>query len=83
MKIKTRQNVTGLIKSRLRFPIYCNNSLNMLTDFLDKGNAIEHIYLDFSETYAIVCYGKLLVRLDKMGIKIRIARYWLKGDPST
>ncbi|CAM5097898.1 unnamed protein product [Natator depressus] len=53
-----------------------------VTDFLDKGNAVDLIYLDFSKASDTVPHGELLVKLDKMGINRKIERWirnWLKG----
>ncbi|CAM5138517.1 unnamed protein product [Natator depressus] len=52
------------------------------TDFLDKGNAVDLIYLDFNKTFDTVPHGELLVKLEKMGINMKIGRWirkWLKG----
>ncbi|CAM5140370.1 unnamed protein product [Natator depressus] len=52
-----------------------------VTDFLDKGNAVDLIYLDFSKAFDTVLHGELLVKLDKMGINMKIERWirnWLK-----
>ncbi|CAM4551046.1 unnamed protein product [Caretta caretta] len=45
-----------------------------ITDCLDKGNAVDLIYLDLSKAFDTVSYGKLLVNLEKMGIDMRIER---------
>ncbi|CAM4697526.1 unnamed protein product [Caretta caretta] len=53
-----------------------------VTDFLDKGNAVDLIYLDFSKAFDTVPNGELLVKLDKMGINRKIERWirnWLTG----
>ncbi|CAM4595088.1 unnamed protein product [Lepidochelys kempii] len=53
-----------------------------VTDFLDKGNAVDLIYLDFSKAFNTVPHGEVLVKLDKMGINMKIERWirnWLKG----
>ncbi|CAM4651613.1 unnamed protein product, partial [Lepidochelys olivacea] len=53
-----------------------------VTDFLDKGNAVDLIYLDFSKAFDTVPLGELLVKLEKMGINRKIERWirnWLKG----
>ncbi|CAM4557273.1 unnamed protein product [Caretta caretta] len=53
-----------------------------VTDFLDKGNTVDLIYLDFSKAFDTVPHGELLVKLDKMGINRKIERWirnWLKG----
>ncbi|CAM4559628.1 unnamed protein product [Caretta caretta] len=53
-----------------------------VTDFLDKGNAVDLIYLDFSKVFDTVPHGELLVKLEKMGINMNIERWirnWLKG----
>ncbi|CAM5110189.1 unnamed protein product [Natator depressus] len=53
-----------------------------VTDFLDKGNAVDLIYLDFSKAFDTVPHGELLVKLEKMGINRKIERWirnWLKG----
>ncbi|CAM5127349.1 unnamed protein product [Natator depressus] len=53
-----------------------------VTDFLDKGNAVDLIYLDFSKAFDTVPHGELLVKLEKMGINMKIERWirnWLKG----
>ncbi|CAM5151441.1 unnamed protein product [Natator depressus] len=53
-----------------------------LTDFLDKGNAVDLIYLDFSKAFDTVPHGELLVKLEKMGINLNIERWirnWLTG----
>ncbi|CAM5121275.1 unnamed protein product [Eretmochelys imbricata] len=52
------------------------------TDFLDKGNAVDLIYLDFSKVFDTVPHGELLVKLEKMGINTKIERWirnWLTG----
>ncbi|CAM5087852.1 unnamed protein product [Natator depressus] len=51
-------------------------------DFLDKGNAVDLIYLDFSKAFDTVPHGELLVKLEKMGINRKIERWirnWLTG----
>ncbi|CAM4664948.1 unnamed protein product [Caretta caretta] len=53
-----------------------------VTDFLDKGNAVDLIYLDFSKVFDTVPPGELFVKLEKMGINRKIERWirnWLKG----
>ncbi|CAM4321167.1 unnamed protein product [Caretta caretta] len=53
-----------------------------VTDSLDKGNAVDLIYLDFSKAFDTMPHGELLVKLDKMGINRKIERWirnWLKG----
>ncbi|CAM4592819.1 unnamed protein product [Lepidochelys olivacea] len=53
-----------------------------VTDFLDKGNTVDLIYLDFSKAFDTVPHGELLVKLEKMGINMKIERWirnWLKG----
>ncbi|CAM5083682.1 unnamed protein product [Natator depressus] len=53
-----------------------------VTDFLDKGNAVDLIYLDFSKAFDMVPHGELLAKLEKMGINMKIERWirnWLKG----
>ncbi|CAM4553252.1 unnamed protein product [Caretta caretta] len=53
-----------------------------VTDFLDKGNAVDLIYLNFSKAFDTVPHGELLVKLEKMGINMNIERWirnWLKG----
>ncbi|CAM4404676.1 unnamed protein product [Lepidochelys olivacea] len=53
-----------------------------VTDFLDKGNAVDLIYLDFSKAFDAVPHGELLVKLEKMGMNMKIERWirnWLKG----
>ncbi|CAM4453019.1 unnamed protein product [Caretta caretta] len=53
-----------------------------VTDSLDKGNAVDLIYLDFSKALDTMPHGELLVKLDKMGINRKIERWiknWLKG----
>ncbi|CAM4605209.1 unnamed protein product [Lepidochelys olivacea] len=53
-----------------------------VTDVLDKGNAVDLIYLDFSKAFDTVPHGELLVKLDKMGINGNTERWirnWLKG----
>ncbi|CAM4638570.1 unnamed protein product, partial [Lepidochelys kempii] len=53
-----------------------------VTDFLDKGNAVDLIYLDFSKAFDTMPHGKLLVKLEKVGINMKIERWirnWLKG----
>ncbi|CAM4578493.1 unnamed protein product [Caretta caretta] len=50
-----------------------------VTDLLDKGNAVALIYLDYFDT---VPHGELLVKLEKMGINMKIERWirnWLTG----
>ncbi|CAM4373323.1 unnamed protein product [Lepidochelys olivacea] len=50
-------------------------------DFLDKGNAVDLIYLDFSKAFDTVPHGEL-VKLEKMGINMNTERWirnWLKG----
>ncbi|CAM5090421.1 unnamed protein product [Natator depressus] len=57
-------------------------SFEKVTDFLDKGNAVDLIYLDFSKAFDTVPQGELLVKLEKMGINMKIERWirnWLKG----
>ncbi|CAM4601877.1 unnamed protein product [Caretta caretta] len=53
-----------------------------VTDFLDKGNTVDLIYLDFSKAFDTVPHGELLVKLEKMGINMKIERWirnWLTG----
>ncbi|KAG6935017.1 hypothetical protein G0U57_015760, partial [Chelydra serpentina] len=53
-----------------------------VTDFLDKGNAVDLIYLDFSKAFDTVPHEELSVKLEKMGINMKIERWirnWLKG----
>ncbi|CAM4378502.1 unnamed protein product [Caretta caretta] len=53
-----------------------------VTDFLDKGNTVDLIYLDFSKAFDTVPHGELLVKLKKMGINMKIERWirnWLTG----
>ncbi|CAM4416902.1 unnamed protein product [Lepidochelys kempii] len=53
-----------------------------VTDFLDKGNAVDLIYLDFRKAFDTVPHGELLAKLEKMGINMKIERWirnWLKG----
>ncbi|CAM5164461.1 unnamed protein product [Natator depressus] len=53
-----------------------------VTDFLDKGNAVDLIYLDFSKAFDMGPHGELLVKLEKMGINMKIERWirnWLSG----
>uniref|UniRef100_A0A452IU09 Reverse transcriptase domain-containing protein n=1 Tax=Gopherus agassizii TaxID=38772 RepID=A0A452IU09_9SAUR len=53
-----------------------------VTDYLDKGNAVDLIYLDFSKASDTVPHGELLVKLEKMGINMKTERWirnWLKG----
>ncbi|CAM5165724.1 unnamed protein product [Natator depressus] len=71
----------GFTKGRL-----CQTNLisffEKVTDFLDKGNAVDLIYLDFSKAFDTVPHGELLVKLDKMGINRKTERWirnWLKG----
>ncbi|CAM5076776.1 unnamed protein product [Eretmochelys imbricata] len=50
-------------------------------DFLDKGNAVDLIYLDFSKAFDTMPHGEL-VKLEKMGINMNTERWirnWLKG----
>ncbi|CAM5091881.1 unnamed protein product [Eretmochelys imbricata] len=65
---------------------FCQTNLisffEKVTDFLDKGNAVDLIYLDFSKAFDTVPHGELLVKLEKMGINMKIERWirnWLKG----
>ncbi|CAM5077630.1 unnamed protein product [Eretmochelys imbricata] len=53
-----------------------------VTDFLDKGNAVDLIYLDFSKAFDTVPHGELLAKLERMGVSMKIERLirnWLKG----
>uniref|UniRef100_A0A452GZ21 Reverse transcriptase domain-containing protein n=1 Tax=Gopherus agassizii TaxID=38772 RepID=A0A452GZ21_9SAUR len=53
-----------------------------VTDYLDKGNAVDIIYLDFSKAFDTVPHGELLVKLEKMGMNMKVVswiRNWLKG----
>ncbi|CAM5100391.1 unnamed protein product [Eretmochelys imbricata] len=53
-----------------------------VTDFLNKGNTVDLIYLDFSKAFDTVPHGELLVKLEKMVINMKIERWirnWLKG----
>ncbi|CAM4667170.1 unnamed protein product [Lepidochelys kempii] len=53
-----------------------------VTDFLDKGNAVDLTYLDFRKAFDTVPHGELLVNLEKMGINMKIERWirnWLIG----
>uniref|UniRef100_A0A8C3F2F9 Reverse transcriptase domain-containing protein n=1 Tax=Chrysemys picta bellii TaxID=8478 RepID=A0A8C3F2F9_CHRPI len=53
-----------------------------VTDLLDKGNAVNLIYLDFSKAFDTVPHEELLVKLEKMGIDLKIQRWirnWLMG----
>ncbi|CAM5156864.1 unnamed protein product [Eretmochelys imbricata] len=52
-----------------------------ITDFLNKGNTVDLIYLDFSKAFDTVPH-ELLVKLEKMGINMKIERWirnWLTG----
>lgn len=49
-------------------------SFDKIADFLDKGKGVNVIYLDFSNTCAIVPHGKLFVKLEKIGISRGIER---------
>ncbi|CAM5109435.1 unnamed protein product [Eretmochelys imbricata] len=58
------------------------NLISFFEIFLDKGNAVDLIYLDFSKAFDTVLHGELLVKLDKMGINMKIERWirnWLKA----
>ncbi|CAM4600964.1 unnamed protein product [Caretta caretta] len=58
------------------------SSFEKVTDFLDKGNAVDLIYLNFSKAFDTMPHGELLVKLEKMGINMNIERWirnWLKG----
>ncbi|CAM4308052.1 unnamed protein product [Lepidochelys kempii] len=64
----------------------CQNNLISFFEkvrvFLDKGNAVDLIDLDFSKAFDTVPHGELLVKLEKMGINMKIERWirnWLKG----
>lgn len=53
-----------------------------IIDFLDKGNAVDVIYLDFSKAFDTVPHEKLLVLLMNMGLStgtVRQTRKQLKG----
>uniref|UniRef100_A0A8C3HAP4 Reverse transcriptase domain-containing protein n=1 Tax=Chrysemys picta bellii TaxID=8478 RepID=A0A8C3HAP4_CHRPI len=53
-----------------------------VTDFLDKGNAVDLIYLNFSKVFDTVPHEEFLVKLEKVGIDMKIQRWiknWLKG----
>uniref|UniRef100_A0A8C3FC47 Reverse transcriptase domain-containing protein n=1 Tax=Chrysemys picta bellii TaxID=8478 RepID=A0A8C3FC47_CHRPI len=53
-----------------------------VTDLLDKGNAVDLIYLDFSKAFDTVPHEQLLVKLEKMGLDMKIQwwiRNWLMG----
>ncbi|CAM4707266.1 unnamed protein product [Lepidochelys kempii] len=53
-----------------------------VTDFLDKGNAVDLIYLNFSKVFDTMPQRELLVKLEKMGINMKIERWirnWLTG----
>lgn len=53
-----------------------------IIDFLDKGNAVDLIYLDFSKAFDMVLHEKLLVLLVIMGFSkgtLRQARQQLRG----
>ncbi|CAM5123271.1 unnamed protein product, partial [Eretmochelys imbricata] len=71
----------GFTKGRL-----CQTNLisffEKVTEFVDKRNAVDLIYLDFSKAFDTVPHGELLVKLEKMGINMKIERWirnWLKG----
>ncbi|CAM4564916.1 unnamed protein product [Lepidochelys kempii] len=70
----------GFTKDRL-----CQTNLisffEKVTDFLDKGNAVDLIYLDFSKAFDMVPHGELLAKAEKMGINMKTERWirnWLK-----
>ncbi|CAM5116524.1 unnamed protein product [Natator depressus] len=53
-----------------------------VTDFLDKGNSVDLIYLDFIKGFDTMPHGELLAKLEKIGINMKIERWiknWLKG----
>lgn len=52
-------------------------SFDKIADFLDKGNEIYLIYLDFSRAYGMVPHGKLFVKLENIGIS-RGTERWVK-----
>ncbi|CAM5112852.1 unnamed protein product [Eretmochelys imbricata] len=45
-----------------------------VTDFVDKGNTVDLIYLDFSKAFDTMPHRELLVNLEKMGINMKIER---------
>ncbi|CAM5118465.1 unnamed protein product [Natator depressus] len=52
-----------------------------VTDFFDKGNTVDLIYLNFSKAFDTVPHRELLAKLEKMGINMKIERWirnWLK-----
>ncbi|CAM4548729.1 unnamed protein product [Lepidochelys olivacea] len=58
------------------------SSFEKVANFLDKGNTVDLIYLDFSKAFDTMPHGELLVKLEKMGINMKIERWirnWLTG----
>lgn len=52
-----------------------------IRDFLDKRNAMDLMYLDFSTSFGMKLHEKLLVRMKKMGITTTLVgwvRNWLQ-----
>lgn len=45
-------------------------NLEKIIGFLDKGNAVSLVYLDFSKTSDIAPYGRLLLKLEIMACNV-------------
>lgn len=54
---------------------------DQITDFLDKGNVVDVIYLDFNKAFDTVPLGKLVIILKEIEINTRTVKWvrsWLK-----
>ncbi|CAM5075408.1 unnamed protein product [Natator depressus] len=75
------QNTTWFYKNR-SFQTNLISFFEKVTDFLDKRNTVDLIYLDFSKAFDMAPHGELLAKLEKLGINMKIERWirnWLKG----
>lgn len=48
----------------------CQTNLEKIIGFLDKGNAVSLVYLDFRKASDIAPYGRLLLKLEIMGCNV-------------
>ena len=54
----------------------------MTTKWFDEGKSYDVLYLDFAKAFDKVCHGRLMVKLEEIGITGRLLNWigdWLKG----